>query len=107
MVLMTERSRSVRALLGACALVLSACGSPTPSGVGVCGLTGAPPPDCAPAVISLSTDACRCGSHFYWDGAACVSTAACTCYSGCEELYETAAECEADHASCLGADGGT
>ena len=87
-------------------LTLVGCG-PSAAGVGVCSLEGDPASDdCAAATVSLSDDACRCGVHYFWDGASCVSTAACRCFSGCEQLYETQSECVADHASCLALDAG-
>lgn len=82
-------------LLGGCAPAV---------GVGVCGLTGGPASDpCGPAPVSLSAEACRCGAHYYWDGTTCTATAACHCYSGCDHLYESAADCAAAHATCTDA----
>ena len=90
--------------------LLVACGDDDGAdagGMAVCSLTGAnPAPACAPAAVTLSTEICRCGSHYYWDGAACVATAACTCSAGCDLLYETEAACMAAYSACA-SDGGT
>lgn len=94
------------------ALVAGACTTSAPlvpdsgGGVSVCGLAGATgTPSCAAAPVSLSPETCRCGSRWYWDGAACVTTAACTCYAGCDLLHETMDACAAAYAACA-PDGG-
>ncbi len=55
---------------------------------------------CAPANVGLSTELCRCGSKYYWDGAACAATAACRCTSNCERLFDTQAQCETAYSAC-------
>ncbi len=68
----------------------------------VCGLTSPPAGarPCAPADVGLSSEICRCGSRWYWDGTACVATAACTCTRNCDLLYATPDDCRAAHAAC-------
>lgn len=80
--------------------------APDAGGVSVCGLSAATGASaCAAAPVSLSTELCRCGSRWYWDGSSCVSTAACTCYAGCDLLHETMDACTAAYAACA-PDGG-
>jgi hypothetical protein len=105
-------SRSIRLL--AIASTLVAC-SPTPS-VADAGHDSASSADgsvdlcsaslastsrgCDPAMPVLSTEPCRCGSKFYWDGMRCAPTAACRCTSHCDLLFDTQDACENAYAAC-------
>jgi hypothetical protein len=60
---------------------------------------------CAAANVGLSAEICRCGSKYYWDGAACAATAACRCTSNCERLFDTQAQCETAYSACRGDSG--
>ncbi|MFO0556836.1 MAG: hypothetical protein U0269_02335 [Polyangiales bacterium] len=55
---------------------------------------------CGPAMPGLSTEICRCGSKYYWDGASCTSTAACRCTSNCDLLFDTQVACESAYSVC-------
>ena len=107
-----SRTFTLGLTLALAALVVAACGDDdaTPAvdsgaAVSVCSLTGgAASPPCTTAPVVLSAAICRCGSRYYWDGSACIATAACDCFGGCEFLYETMAACDAAYAMCR--DGG-
>jgi hypothetical protein len=88
------------------ALALAACDGNGDAGVAVCELTGGSAAGCADETPALSTDTCRCGASWYWNGASCTATSACTCHSGCDRLFETEEACASAHASC-GGDGGS
>jgi hypothetical protein len=59
---------------------------------------------CEPANVMLSEEICRCGSRYYWNGSACVGSAACRCTANCDRLFATESECERAHNTCR--DGG-
>lgn len=55
---------------------------------------------CEPANVTLSAEICRCGSRYYWNGSACVGSAACTCTANCDRLFATESECARAHSAC-------
>lgn len=60
---------------------------------------------CAAADVGLSTEICRCGSKYFWNGATCEGTAACRCTRNCDRLFTTMEACVQAYQMCA-SDGG-
>jgi len=57
------------------------------------------PLDCARDLVE-ARGACEVVLGYVWTGESCVALSGCECASGCDDLYETMAACDAEHADC-------